>query len=107
MQLGYFYVKGNNCFDLVRELITKEFKEPYIKTIPDGNIYFVEDYSFLANSDLMIVISVEKAHNSNDACEIEVIAGGGGEGVFSINMGNEERRVDKIYQHLPKILRTT
>ncbi len=100
MQTGYFVISGKNCFEPVNTYIKEDYKVDYEKPLLDGMLYGAEDYSFLTNSNLMVVITVEKVDNSNDECEIEIIAGGGGSGIFSITAGTEERRVVKFYNKI-------
>jgi hypothetical protein len=103
MEVGCFYIKGENCFTVITSQIEKEFKCLYQKKLTDGIIYFLEDYSIMTRSDLMVVISILKQNNSDDFCEVEVVAGGGGEGIFILNFGNEDRRINKLYKKINKL----
>lgn len=100
MQKGHFSVKGNDCAVKLIELVTREFKDCYRSEIISGVLFFIEDYSVMTNSDLMICIKIQKPVESNDSCDVEIICGGGGEGILSIRFGNESRRVKKIYRQI-------
>jgi hypothetical protein len=103
VEVGCFYIKGSDCFAVITSQIEREFKSLYKKSLADGTLYFLEDYSLLANSDLMIVISILKQNNSRDFCEVEIVAGGGGTGIFSVKFGSEDRRVNDVYKKMSKI----
>lgn len=103
MEAGCFYIKGENCFTVITSQTEKEFKCLYQKKLADGILYLVEDYSMLTSSDLLIVISILKQNNNDDFCEVEVVAGGGGEGIFTLDFGNEDRRINKVYKKINKL----
>jgi len=103
IEVGCFYIKGANCFTTVTSQIGNEFKFLYQKKLPEGMLYFLEDYSMMTSSDLMVVISILKQNNSDDFCEVEIVAGGGGEGIFTLNFGNEDRRINKLYKKINKL----
>lgn len=96
MQVGYFTVAGENCFERIKQYLQQEYKKGYAVSIPEGFLVFAENFSLATTSDLMVAIRVQQIKKSNDACEVEVVAGGGGIGLFSVRFGNEGRRVDKI-----------
>jgi len=100
MQTGYFVIAGENCFDQVNNYIKQEYKVEYEKPLHKGILYCTEEFSMLANNELLIVITVEKVDDKDDECEIEIIAGGGGSGIFAATWGNEERRVSKFYNRM-------
>ena len=96
MKIGYFTVEGHDCFYEISNLLEVETKKSFKTTIPDGVIFFMEDYSLINNSNLLTVVRIQKIKSSEDNCEIEIVSGGGGEGVFSLTFGNEKRRLNKI-----------
>jgi hypothetical protein len=102
MQVGYFTVEGENCFNRIKEYLQQEYRNGYSVSIPEGFLVFTENYSLMTSSDLMISIRLQQVRQSNDACEIEVVAGGGGQGIFHFRFGNEGRRVDKISNRIAK-----
>jgi hypothetical protein len=95
MKVGRFTIQGEDCCFEIINFIETELKIDYKSSITDGNIFFTEDFSIMNSSDLMIVISVQKINNSENQCAIEIVAGGGGEGLFSFTFGNEKRRLNK------------
>jgi hypothetical protein len=100
MQTGYFVIAGENCFEKICNFINYEYKVQYEKKLADGVLYCTEQFSMMANNDLLIVITVEKVENKNNECELEIIAGGGASGLFATTWGNEERRVHKFYNNM-------
>lgn len=98
MRVGYFSVKGENCKDRVIDFIQNEFGKHYRSDIIQGSVFFLEDYSVMTNSDLMFCIKAQLSSTDPNICEIEVVCGGGGDGFFSIRLGNEGRRIDSVYR---------
>jgi hypothetical protein len=96
MKIGYFTVDGHDCFYEIGNLLEFEIKKSFKTTIPDGVIFFMEDYSLMNNSNLLTVVRIQKIKSSENNCEIEIVSAGGGEGVFSLTFGNEKRRLNKI-----------
>jgi hypothetical protein len=100
MQTGRFSVKGENCKDRLIDFMQEAFSNYYRSDILQGAIFFVEDYSAMTNSDLMFCVKLESLPLQADTCEVEIICGGGGDGLFSIALGNESRRVNSIYKRM-------
>jgi len=98
METGYFTAKGDNCYNVLNDFIASEYGFIFKKQLQNGVLYCSEDYSLSANSNLMIVITVERIADNETL--IEIIAGGGGRGMFNINVGNEDRRIANIYKRV-------
>ncbi len=96
MKIGYFTVQGHDCIYEISNLLEVEIRKSFKTTIIDGVIFYVEDYSLMNNSNLLTVVRIQKIRSSEDHCEIEIVSGGGGEGVFSLTFGNEKRKLNKI-----------
>jgi hypothetical protein len=96
MKTGYLAIHGPDCFFEIIDMLELEIKVSYKTGIIDGILLFIEDYSVLTRSELMTVTRIQKLDGSTDKCEVEVVSGGGGRGVFSFTFGNENRRVNKI-----------
>lgn len=96
MKIGYFTVKGNDCFREISELLERELKKSYKTQIIDGFILFTEDFSMMNSSDLMTVVRIQKIEKDENRCEIEIVSGGGGDGLLSMTFGNERRRLNRI-----------
>lgn len=77
-------------------MLEDETKKSFKTQIIDGVIFFWEDFSYMNSSQLMIIARLQKINGSPDHCEVEIVTGGGGEGLFSITFGNEKRRMNKI-----------
>jgi hypothetical protein len=100
MQTGRFSVKGENCKDRLVDFIRNGYSNYYRTDITDGTLFFIEDYSAMTNSDLMFCIKLEISSVDKEICEVELICGGGGEGIFSWGFGNENRRINDIYKRV-------
>lgn len=96
MKADLFTIHGENCFTLVKEFLEKETEFSLKRIITDGILFFIEDYSFINSSDLMIVVRLQKIDKSGNDCEVEIVCGGGGQGLFSWTLGNENRRLHKL-----------
>ena len=95
MKTGYFIVEGKECYYEIIEMLEEEIKCKLVRKIAGGALFFIEELSLINTSDLLIVLRVQKLGNE-DSCEIEIVAGGGGEGLFSFTFGNEKRRVNRM-----------
>ncbi|HWB26660.1 MAG TPA: hypothetical protein VG738_14345 [Chitinophagaceae bacterium] len=100
MQIGYFVISGNNCFEPACSFIKYEYKIQYEKPLHSGILYCTEQFSVAANNDLLLVITVERVEDRDNEIQLEIIAGGGGSGMFNVTWGNEERRVHKFYNNM-------
>jgi hypothetical protein len=100
MQMAYFVITGNNSKSNVIEFVADQYPKSYRADIMGGSIFFIEDYSVLAHSDLLICIRIQDVPDKTAACEVEMVCGGGGEGIFSIKFGNEGRRIDKLFNKI-------
>ncbi|MEP7377776.1 MAG: hypothetical protein ABI675_30530 [Chitinophagaceae bacterium] len=96
MKIGYFTVEGENCFYEISSLLEAEIKKNFKTEIVDGVIFFTEDFSFMNSSDLMTVVRIQKIKSDEKSCEVEIVSGGGGDGLLSLTFGNEKRRLSKI-----------
>jgi len=100
MQIGNFTIIGENCFDATNSWVKKSFEVGHEKASPNFCSYYVEDYSMLTNSNLLMVITVEKIDTAINKCLVEMIAGGGAGGLLAVTWGNEKKRVAKFYKRL-------
>jgi len=100
MQVGYFTVKGNNCFDELISFVRREFKYGYQSEFNGGVLFYIEDYSMANVSDVLVVIRIQKVKSSDSACEVEIVAGGGADGYLAMTFGNEGRKIDRSYKKL-------
>lgn len=92
-------IRGNNIEEFIK-LIKNEFAERTSKPSENVVIFYCEQYYMRIKSQLMTAIVICMKEN---ICEIEVVTGGGGAGMFSIDWGAEESRTDSIIetiQHL-------
>lgn len=96
MKIGYFTVKGHDCFYEINDLLERELIKSFKTEIVDGIIFFTEDFSMMNSSDLMTVVRVQKIEKDENHCEVEIVSGGGGDGFFSMTFGNERRRLNRI-----------
>ena len=95
MKTGYFIVEGKECYFEIIEMLEQEVKCALIRKIAGGVLFFIEKFSLINTSDLLIVLRVQK-HGSEDKCEIEIVAGGGGDGFMSLTFGNERRKINGL-----------
>ena len=95
MKIGRYTVEGKSCCSEISNFLETGLKPEYKSNTSGGVLFFIEDYSLVNNSNLMIVVSVQKINNIEDHCVVEIVAGGGGEGLFAFTFGNEKRRVNK------------
>lgn len=98
MKIGYFTIEGKDCYHGITNLLSRELNKSFKTEIIDGVIFFSEDFSMMNASDLMTVVRIQKLKSSGDNCEIEIVSGGGGDGILSMNFGNEKRRLNKILE---------
>lgn len=96
MKIAYFAVQGLNAYSEVNSLLEKELKKGFKSKIIEGTLFYYEDYSMMNNSDLLVVTRLQKINNSENDCEVEIVAGGGGDGILSLTFGNEKRRLNKV-----------
>lgn len=96
MKASYLTIQGEDCYFELLDMFEREIKISFKSNIIDGVLLFAEDYSMMNSSDLMIVIRIQKINSKEDQCEIEIVSGGGGEGLFSLTFGNEKRRLNKF-----------
>ena len=93
MRKGAAVLHGEDCFESLYEGLISVLSIGYETRFNKGVLMFIDDHSFLNNSNVMTTILLEQV---NDSCRIEIISGGGGDGLFGLTLGNESRRVDKI-----------
>ena len=102
MKVGRYFIEGKNCRFALIDFLDRELNADYRSSVNDGAIFFTEYFSMINSSDLMVVINVQPADGTTDRCVAEIVAGGGGKGVFHITFGNERRRLngasDLIYE---------
>ena len=96
MKIGYFTVEGQDCFYEINNLLDHEINKSFKTEIIDGVIFFSEDFSLMNSSDIMTVVRIQKVKSSENHCEVEIVSGGGGDGILSMSFGNERRRLNKI-----------
>lgn len=96
MRASRFTIQGEDCYYEITDFINREIKVSYTSDVTNGILFFAEDFSLMNSSDLMIVLKLQKLKDKDDQCEIEIITGGGGQGVFSWTFGNEKRRLNKF-----------
>ena len=96
MEIAHFIVKGSNCFLSIVARLDSELQQCHKSEIINGYIFYIENFSLANSSDLMTAVRIQKRNNSDAECEIEVVAGGGGNGLLSLTWGNEKRRLNKV-----------
>lgn len=96
MKIGYFTIEGKDCYYEITNLLSRELNKSFKTEIIDGVIFFSEDFSMINASDLMTVVRIQKLKSSGDNREIEIVSGG--DGILSMNFGNEKRRLNKILE---------
>lgn len=92
-------IEGDNIKQVIN-LIEKKFG--YYSFNPSTNvfIFFNEKYYLRNNSDLMAaIVATIKEENK---CEIEIVCGGGSEGLLRSSLGAETDRINKIINYLKK-----
>ncbi|MCE3282805.1 MAG: hypothetical protein K0Q66_1542 [Chitinophagaceae bacterium] len=93
MRKGAVIVHGTGSFENLYEGLNSILSVGYQTRLNNGVLLFIDDHSLLNNSNVMTVILLE---HSGDDCRVEIISGGGGDGLLGWTLGNESRRVDKV-----------
>lgn len=93
-------IEGNKIEELV-SLLKGEIGEYYIHPVEDVYIFISEKYYFRNNSDLMT--NVVMNFSMEDRCEIQLVSGGGAEGLIGMDFGAENSRNKEIYKFIKGI----
>ena len=93
-------IDGDNLTSLPDRLL-REFGDCYVYTSKDVTVLFNEHYFLRTNSDLMTAVILNFA--TPGKCEVEVISGGGGQGLASFDWGAESNRDDAVADMLRAI----
>jgi|APFre7841882654_1041346.scaffolds.fasta_scaffold65713_2 hypothetical protein len=100
MQTAKLIIEGRGIEEL--PALTKEkFKTDYQFTSKEVTVMMKEKFYFRINSNLLSVIILN--YTSKNSCEIEVIAGGGKQGLISFNWGAEGNMRDQIIDFLKEL----
>lgn len=93
-------VKGRNI-DKILELLSSDIQ--YYKLKPEENIYIFmsEKYYFRNNSQLMACLILKLEDENN--CLIDIVAGGGGQGLLNSTWGAETSRINEITGEIKNI----
>ncbi|WP_097026870.1 hypothetical protein [Clostridium peptidivorans] len=102
MKISKYNIKGINLLKITNLLKDISDINQYFKQLSESSFIFAsETYYFRISSDLLSIVSLNFI--SDNECEIEIISGGGKEGMLSLSLGAESSRIKDIYKQLNKI----
>ena len=102
MEYSKLKITGTDA-NTLSEFITNNYKISFIKPIGKAILLSGEEYRLRNNSDQMFLIIIEK---EEDSTIVELICGGGGEGIFSFTLGSERAFVTKTKKLLKEYCET-
>jgi hypothetical protein len=93
-------VKGNNVSKIL-ELLSNDIRHYDLQPAEDIYVFMSEKYYFRNNSQLMtcVILKIEDQNN----CIIDIVAGGGGQGLFNSSWGAETSRIEEIADEIKDI----
>lgn len=100
MERRHLTLRGNNI-NLTLAALTEERTCLTSQPSPDVAVMFFENYFFRTNSNLMAVVIA--AMKDETTCDIEIMAGGGGQGLFGIDWGSENAMIDALNESLERL----
>ncbi|WMM24140.1 hypothetical protein RBU61_14575 [Tissierella sp. MB52-C2] len=93
-------VKGNNIGKML-ELLSNDIRYYDLKPAENIYIFMSEKYYFRNNSQLMVCLILKLEDENN--CVIDIVAGGGGQGLLSSTWGAEISRIKEIIGEIENI----
>jgi len=100
MEIANIIIEGANKETLL-DLLTQEFPDHYLYSTENLSILTTEKYFLRINSDLLSVIILNFSDKSKT--DVEIISGGGAEGLLQIGWGSEGSANSRIKRILHKI----
>lgn len=89
--------------DRLAEFVCYNWKVNYSKKIADGIVLAGEEFRFRNSSDQMFLVIIER---KSDALHVELVCGGGGEGLFSFTLGSERAFIKRARKLLKEYCET-